>query len=405
MIATNIRQEARNFLNGKWGTGALIVLCYFLVQFGIGFLQSSFSKNSSLSIIISIADLVISVPLTFGFLISFLRLKRGESVKPFDFLTSGFSLFGRAWSVTFSMLLKVILPLVLIIVSMLLIFGVGFAMISSSNGILTAASSSRSKANYETQLEEAQLALASAKATYYENSTSLNYNAYQDAKDKYEDLSKNKPQSVSTTSTNSNSPSAVFVILMILGFVLFIACMIFLYAKLLLYVLSYFIAYDQPNLSAKEVVINSKQLMKGNRGNLFVLFLSFIGWVFLCSFTFGIGYLWLIPYMQLAFVCFYDNLIQANNPASYTINKDPSTVKANIDNTITNDTSYNNSNININNSSIGFDNSSVNNTNNEYYNTQPEKDNENIGYLNDDNYGKPKNSNSVNPSEYSVKDL
>ena len=48
--------------------------------------------------------------------------------------------------------------------------------------------------------------------------------------------------------------------------------------------------------------------MKGNRGNCFLLELSFIGWALLGVLTFGIGYLWLMPYMQIAMVCFYDRL-------------------------------------------------------------------------------------------------
>ena len=50
--------------------------------------------------------------------------------------------------------------------------------------------------------------------------------------------------------------------------------------------------------------------MKGNRWKIILLELSFIGWAILSVFSLGIGYLWLLPYMQVAMVCFYDRLAQ-----------------------------------------------------------------------------------------------
>ena len=35
-----------------------------------------------------------------------------------------------------------------------------------------------------------------------------------------------------------------------------------------------------------------------------------MGWAILTVFTLGIGYLWLLPYMYVANVCFYDRLAQ-----------------------------------------------------------------------------------------------
>ena len=75
------------------------------------------------------------------------------------------------------------------------------------------------------------------------------------------------------------------------------------------FALSFNIAYDEPSLTGKEIVDKSKELMKGNKGNLFLLILSFIGLAILCFCTLGIGFFWLIPYMSMSFVCFYDELI------------------------------------------------------------------------------------------------
>ena len=48
--------------------------------------------------------------------------------------------------------------------------------------------------------------------------------------------------------------------------------------------------------------------MTGNRFKLFCLQLSFIGWAFLAGLTFGIGLLWVFPYMQVAIIAFYFHL-------------------------------------------------------------------------------------------------
>ena len=48
--------------------------------------------------------------------------------------------------------------------------------------------------------------------------------------------------------------------------------------------------------------------MKGYKMDYFVLILSFLGWALLMLFTLGIGYFWLIPYMQVTMCNFYNNL-------------------------------------------------------------------------------------------------
>ena len=52
--------------------------------------------------------------------------------------------------------------------------------------------------------------------------------------------------------------------------------------------------------------------MIGNRSKLFCLHLSFIGWAILAVLTFGIGYLWLLPYIQFSMFAFYKKLTGNN---------------------------------------------------------------------------------------------
>ena len=71
------------------------------------------------------------------------------------------------------------------------------------------------------------------------------------------------------------------------------------------YAMTGYILAEHPELTAGEAIDCSKQMMYGNRWRLFCLQFSFIGWDILCSFTFGIGRLWLNPYKQAATAAFY----------------------------------------------------------------------------------------------------
>lgn len=78
------------------------------------------------------------------------------------------------------------------------------------------------------------------------------------------------------------------------------------------YSMVYYIALDNPELSAMEVIKKSKQMMNGHKFDYFILSLSFIGWGLLVPFTFGLLSLWLIPYMQVTFANFYNQLKEQN---------------------------------------------------------------------------------------------
>jgi uncharacterized membrane protein len=74
------------------------------------------------------------------------------------------------------------------------------------------------------------------------------------------------------------------------------------------YSMALYVLHDNPELTGMEALRRSASLMEGYKGRLFALYLSFIGWGILCIFTFGIGYLWLIPYVKVAEANFYEGL-------------------------------------------------------------------------------------------------
>jgi uncharacterized membrane protein len=65
---------------------------------------------------------------------------------------------------------------------------------------------------------------------------------------------------------------------------------------------------DNPELGAMDVVKKTWAMTKGHKSEIFVLGLSFIGWAFLSAFTLGILYIWLAPYMTIAFTLFYEQI-------------------------------------------------------------------------------------------------
>ncbi|CEI73558.1 DUF975 family protein [Romboutsia hominis] len=77
-----------------------------------------------------------------------------------------------------------------------------------------------------------------------------------------------------------------------------------------------YIFVDKEELGLIDSIKLSIKMMKGNKWNLFVINLSFIGWALLCIITLGIGYLWLGPYIQLTITNFYIDLDNNFNKVS-----------------------------------------------------------------------------------------
>ncbi len=75
------------------------------------------------------------------------------------------------------------------------------------------------------------------------------------------------------------------------------------------YALTPYLMADDPELGVLDAIRKSKQLMKGNKWRLFCLQMSFFGWALLTALTFGIGALWLTPYIQAAHAAFYEDVL------------------------------------------------------------------------------------------------
>ncbi|MBO4434033.1 MAG: DUF975 family protein [Bacteroidales bacterium] len=74
------------------------------------------------------------------------------------------------------------------------------------------------------------------------------------------------------------------------------------------YAMTPYILNEYPNVGVNDSIDISRKMMKGHKLDLFLLELSFIGWILLSILTLGIGLLWLGPYMQTSMSIFYEDV-------------------------------------------------------------------------------------------------
>lgn len=70
--------------------------------------------------------------------------------------------------------------------------------------------------------------------------------------------------------------------------------------------LSFYIKKDHPDWSYTQVLDTSASWMKGHKWELFMLQLSFFGWILLCIITLGIAIIYVGPYMSTTMAGYYE---------------------------------------------------------------------------------------------------
>ena len=74
------------------------------------------------------------------------------------------------------------------------------------------------------------------------------------------------------------------------------------------YSMSFYILAENPEIGISDALKESERITNGYKMDLFILALSFLGWALVCILTCGIGYFWLIPYMQVTYANTYKKL-------------------------------------------------------------------------------------------------
>lgn len=258
MLASETRKLARESLTGKWGKVALITLIFFIITLGIN------AVLGFIPFVGGIIQLLLQIPLAFGFTATLIKLKRGEDVGYVDFFSTGLNQFKNSWLVTIWTTIKLIVPLIVMAVFYVIIFVGLFTALQSSSYASVVSSSST---------------LTTEQLTFY----------------------------IQRIPADQFSPTAS--LLIVVGTIGLIASSIWCAIKSYFYKPVMFVLFDNPEKAPKEIVEDSAKIMTGNRWKLFCLELSFIGWIILASFTFGIGFLFVAPYAIIADICFYEFLV------------------------------------------------------------------------------------------------
>lgn len=80
------------------------------------------------------------------------------------------------------------------------------------------------------------------------------------------------------------------------------------FVKMISYSMSFFILAENPEMTAREALRESKEIMDGHKMDYFVMGLSFIPWLLLVVVTCGIAAIWVSPYIQLTTTNFYHGI-------------------------------------------------------------------------------------------------
>ncbi len=100
--------------------------------------------------------------------------------------------------------------------------------------------------------------------------------------------------------------AVLYIVLMIIGMCIYIPLALGLSQ-------SYYLLLDFPQYGATELMKLSFRIMKGHKWELFCLELSFLPLGFLCLLSFGIGTLWLVPYMNMTKTLYFLDLMQSEH--------------------------------------------------------------------------------------------
>lgn len=140
MKLKNIHEEAKRCIKNNFWKLFFITLLNAIIAVAFTKISENF-ETYIFKIIFIILSYAITVPLSYGVIVSYMKNSNNESFSAFDFISDGMKSFKRVWAVFGRTLLKLIVPLILVIVGwivsiMLFSFAVFNAINGSSSGTL-----------------------------------------------------------------------------------------------------------------------------------------------------------------------------------------------------------------------------------------------------------------------------
>jgi len=124
----------------------------------------------------------------------------------------------------------------------------------------------------------------------------------------YLDVSYGVPLTVNRMFEGFDQFGKAFVLNLLIGIFTFLWSLLFFIPgiiKEISYSMAFYILAENPGMSAVEALNESKRIMNGHKMDYFILQLSFIGWSLLGAITFGLAYIYVIPYMTASQMNFY----------------------------------------------------------------------------------------------------
>jgi uncharacterized membrane protein len=94
------------------------------------------------------------------------------------------------------------------------------------------------------------------------------------------------------------------------------AAIIIIVMLYLTYSQAFYLMYDFPQYTVKQLLKTSRRKMKGNKGRFFYMNVSFIPLILLGILSFGIGFLWIEPYITSAQTEFFMDVMQNRSTSS-----------------------------------------------------------------------------------------
>ena len=121
----------------------------------------------------------------------------------------------------------------------------------------------------------------------------------------------NDPFNVSRIFDGYKDFGRIFITILLMQLYTFLWTLLFIIPgiiKSLSYAMTPFVLRDNPEMKNNAAIEKSMAMMQGKKMKLFLLDLSFIGWIILALLTLGLGFVLLVPYMYTARAAFYEDL-------------------------------------------------------------------------------------------------
>lgn len=98
------------------------------------------------------------------------------------------------------------------------------------------------------------------------------------------------------------------ILAIVIGVLLYVAGIAVMLVVAIRFSQVFLLLLEHGDMHVMEALRVSSELMEGNKGRFFYIYLSFIGWCLLGMLSCGIGMLWVLPYMMQVNVNFYRDL-------------------------------------------------------------------------------------------------